>query len=298
MATDDSVLRTYFAAQIQSGALPPPDAETLYVVYATRTMAVTLSTLGSSCSGFEGYHDAFAVAPPSPDGGAPDAGPLPDVEAAYAMVFNCGYGGINGITSVASHEIAEAATDPEPDMNLAYYMTTNAAWPQSLGGGQTAGEVGDLCVDFDTTEGAYTLQRIYSNAAAALSENPCQPTSTTYFAGAVRTSKAITAGVFADGFVSVTPGASTDVLIDVFSQAALPSDLTISAGALNYNGGVETIATGVTTNLSATTAHNGDGLVLTITAGANATPGRYPFVVRAELSASDINDWPVILIVQ
>jgi hypothetical protein len=302
--TDDSALRTYFSTQIESGVLPPPDGETLYVVYATRTMSVTLSTLGSSCSGFEGYHDAFATHVPPPDGGAADAGPTAAVTAAYAMVFDCFNGGINGITSVASHEIAEAATDPDVDMNLAYYMETNAAWLQQTGTNPmtgavtTAGEVGDLCVDYDVTEGSYVLQRIYSNAAAALSENPCQPTSTTYFGGAVRTSKALTNGILADGFVSVKPGESTDVLIDVFSQAALPSDLTLSVGGLNFGGGVQLITTGVTTSLSNKTVHNGDGVVLTINAASTVAPGRYPFVVRAELSASDTNDWPVILIVQ
>lgn len=302
MTTDDSALRAYFTSQIEAGVLPTPDSETLYVVYATRTMSVTLSTLGTSCANFEGYHQPFVTAVPPPDGGV-EGGSSADVTAAYAMVFNCFNGGVNGATVVASHEIAEAATDPEVDLNLTYYMTTNAAWLQqtgtnAMGQPTTAGEVGDLCVGYNVMEGSFELQRIYTNAAAALSENPCQPTSTTYFAGAVRTSKVLTNGSLADGFVSAKQGDSIDVLIDVFSQAALPSDLTLSVGALNYSGGIELITTGVTTALSNKTVHNGDGVVLTINVASTVAAGRYPFVVRAELSASDTNDWPVILLVE
>jgi hypothetical protein len=298
----DAQVQSYLAAEIASGALPEPDAETLYVVYAPRTFSVSLdfgTSTESSCNYFDGYHSSFPIAVPSTtDGGTPTG-----LSASYAMVFNCGYGGLEEIEVTASHEIGEAATDPHPDATTStYYMHSDDAWEQvfaGLGPGSGA-EVADLCNGDPWSEGTYYFNKIYSNSAAALSKNPCQPDTNIFFGAAIDTTKAISYGYLSDGFVTVSPGSSTDVVINFFSDAALPSDPTLTVGAPNsyYGGGLTSIVGGVTATLSQTTAHNGDGIILTIAADPSTVAGNYLFVVRSTLTSSNFNDWAAELRVE
>jgi hypothetical protein len=298
----DAQLQTYLQDEVASGALPYPDDETLYVVYAPRSFSVSLpmggTTVESSCQYFDGYHSSTGISVPSAtDGGAPQV-----VSAAYAMVFNCGYGGVEEIEVTASHEIAEAATDPHPDLTPTYYLHSDDAWSQIFAGfpaGEGA-EVADLCTGEPWTEGTYYYNKIYSNAAAALSKNPCQPDTNVYFAAAIDTTKAVAGSYLSDGFVQITPGQTTQVTINFFSTAALSGDATLTVGAPNeyYGGALSDIAGGITATLSQTTAHNGDGIILTITADSSATAGNYLFVVRSTLSSNNYNDWAAELRVE
>jgi hypothetical protein len=298
----DAQVQTYLEQEIMSGALPEPDAETLYLVYAPRNFAVSLATGGTttedSCSYFDGYHSSFPFAAPATTDGGTSTG----ISASYAMVFNCGYGGLEEIEITASHEIGEAATDPHPDATPTYYMHSDDGWAQVFAGlGPGAGaEVADLCTGEPWTEGTYYYNKIYSNSAAALSKNPCQPDTSNYFAAAIDTSKAVAFGYLSDGFVTVSPGASTDVVINFFSDSALPEDATLTVGAANqyYGGSLQAITAGVTATLSQTTAHNGDGIYLTITADPSTIAGNYLFVVRSSLSATNFNDWAAELRVE
>jgi hypothetical protein len=159
----DSTLRALLASAIASGALPAPDARTLYVVYLPSGTRVLLDG-NASCapSSFTGYHDALAVTPP--DGGAA-------VEAAYAVIARCS-STESAATLQASHEIVEAATDPSPE-NAPGYQLTDQAWTAF------GPEVADACaaVDADVTalESGFAVQRSWSNASAAAGHDPCVP---------------------------------------------------------------------------------------------------------------------------
>jgi hypothetical protein len=294
----DAQVQAYLQQEIVSGALPEPDAETLYVIYAPRTYSVSLpdgaSTTWQSCQQFDGYHSSFSFSVPATTDGGTSTG----ISASYAMVFEC-YGGLREVEITASHEIAEAATDPHPDQGTTYDMYSDNPWEQVYAGLAPA-EVADLCNGEPWSEGTYYYNKIYSNAAAAASKNPCQPDTNVFFAAAIDTSKAVLAPYTSDGFVTVTPGSTTDTVVDFFSQAALPMDATLTVLGYSATDGqfTSSIATGVTATLSQPTAHNGDGLILSMAADSTAVAGNYIFVLRASLSSSNYNDWAAELRVE
>jgi hypothetical protein len=270
--------------QVAAGRLPAPDAQTLYLVYLPD--GLVLDAQGSlNCRDNGGYHWDFAMS--VPDAGAP-------VDVAYAILPRCG-GGFDQMTYVTSHELAEAATDPYAGENqTAYDLASNDAWiPVELGG--QFGEIGDICDAFNTSENGYSLQRIWSNAAAAASKHPCQPTSLTYYGAAVRTTPRLVGGRKVDGHLSVKRGQSIQALIDVFSEAALPNDLTLEAFEAKSYARTAPLPGGVDIQFSKTTVHNGNGVLMTITAAANAAPQAIPVFLRTTLSPGDHNDWPIIL---
>jgi hypothetical protein len=112
----DSFIQSRLQADISSGLLQAPNANTLYVVYVQPSVAVNLgSGQGTTQQGILGYHTAFVGANGAPiryavvvsPGGAAGNSVLP--EAATA---------IDQLTAVTSHELAEAVTDPDVDSNV------------------------------------------------------------------------------------------------------------------------------------------------------------------------------------
>jgi hypothetical protein len=115
----DSYIQTRVQADISSGLVQAPDANRLYVVYVEPNVAVNLGFgQGTTQQGILGYHGAFGgrdasghamtiryavVAYP---GGTVGNSTLPEASTA-----------VDQLTDVASHEVAEAATDP--DVNYA-----------------------------------------------------------------------------------------------------------------------------------------------------------------------------------
>lgn len=296
---NDTQLVPFIQSLVTNGSLPKPDANTLYAFYFP--LSTTISLLGwTSCMQFGAYHDyaSFNV------NGA-------NVYGAFAIMPDCGY----GFTEVASHEIIEAATDPRPFTTktpptpFTWYMYDDA-WAGVSGGG----EVADLCAGQRAAkEGSDVVARSWVNAAAMVSEDPCQPAvpGKIYFAASVETEvvKGLhdTNGGGPDyesyGFIVMTRSQTRNVNIITFSEKPLPHDLTLVAGARPRPQTadptvLDPIAGGVTSKLSTTKANNGTHLTLAITTGANVTPGDYPFVVRAILETNDYHPWPVILRVQ
>lgn len=157
--------------------------------------------------------DAIAVSPspspPAPDGKTiyvlylPPGTTLDDdgtPDTACALVpYHTGYGALgDGIavmnrckgsfptlldlfTTVAAHEIAEAATDSNPLKNPAWEMwptDTATPWTSSIWNQvemENGAENGDLCIFTRSVEQGFSFQRIYSNAAAAKGGDPCVP---------------------------------------------------------------------------------------------------------------------------
>jgi hypothetical protein len=77
----------------------------------------------------------------------------------------CGGGGaVERVTSVASHELVEAVTDPE--VGLASGLKAPLAWYDEAGG-----EIGDLCNGktgrLKSKRASYLVQKEWSNAARA-----------------------------------------------------------------------------------------------------------------------------------
>jgi hypothetical protein len=172
-----SSLQAWLAMALDQNLLPQPDpgapSSTLYMLYFPSTTTITLSGL-TSCDGFGGYHGAMSYGP---------------AQVPYAVVMECdplARGNINlppltvlqSTTLAASHELVESATDP---VSTGYWLDpndeSNWGWMDVSG----SGEVADLCVDFfgldqdTTTEGTFTVQRMWNNARAAQGIDPCVP---------------------------------------------------------------------------------------------------------------------------
>jgi hypothetical protein len=278
-----------------AGTLPTPTSQTIYVIYLPAATTVTLNG-DVSCQGLGGFHDSVPV---KHNAGGPTV-----ADVAYAVLPRC-TNTKDAITYAASHEIIEAATDPHPSEagNTSYYLIDNIAWS-----GAGGAEVADMCTaKTRVTASGYALTRSWSNDAALASKDPCQPSDPgVYFYGAALDTE--TASVVdqagshqSDGFVTLARGATKTVYAVVFSEAALPGELSLVVGKRTSSTDPTTVAPitkGVGADLSRTTAHNGQVVALTLTAAADATPGDHPFVLRSILSATDYHSWPAIVRVQ
>jgi hypothetical protein len=112
----DAFIRARLQADVGSGLLQAPNANTLYIVYVQPNVAVNLGAgQGTTQQGILGYHTAFVGANGAPiryavvvnPGGAAGNSVLP--EAATA---------IDQLTAVTTHELAEAVTDPDVNSNV------------------------------------------------------------------------------------------------------------------------------------------------------------------------------------
>lgn len=291
--TDDAI-KALLTASVAAGAVPAPVDQIVYAFYFPAGTQISANG-ASACTEFLGYHSeadvtwqgvtkrvAYAVMPRCP---APTKAATKDQ-----------------LTVTASHELAEAASDPYPYTAGTYRMLTNDAWIPLIGGASAGNENGDVCVFADNyDESGYKVQPIWSNAAAAASKEPCQPqpplASPIYFGAAVRTTP-LKGGRNVEGYVVVKPGGAVTVPVDFFSTAKLPHDARLYTGRNKGTGDptdMAVIANGITATLSQTEAHNGNGLSLTVTAPPNAVRGDFRFVVRSVLAATDFHDWPVIV---
>jgi hypothetical protein len=157
---DDSTIRSWLSAYVQAGYLQYPDANRLYAVFVEPNVEVTAGA-ANSVNNFAGYHGAFA---------GPNGTTIP-----YAVVpypggsvgngsGNPNLGTLDEMTMAASHEIAEAVTDPDVDYKaLGWYDWTNN------------GEVGDIVAGQTVYVNGYAMQRISDQNDQAMT--PAQATS-------------------------------------------------------------------------------------------------------------------------
>jgi hypothetical protein len=304
---DDTDLQPLIAKWISTGALPPPDANTVYAIYFPTTTTLTLQgSTGCTAGGWGGYHNEASMLLAG-DGGASvvDGG---GVDVAYAVLPNCSGNGASTVT--VSHELIEAATDPHPSDKPGWYGYQDAWW------GAGGGEVGDACESRKSvTWNGNHVTRAWVNTAAAASHDPCQPAlaGEVFYSAAVPTE--VVKGIHdptggpdydSDGYMIMQRGQSKTVDVVVFSEAALPHDVQLLVGVPAANNPtndptlVDPITGGVTATLTPTTGHNGTHVTLKVDVAQNATAGDYPFFVRAILDAagSDYHSWWVVLRVQ
>lgn len=315
MSITDDEIQAWLAGHVNAGDFPAPDpgtiSQTIYALHFPSTTSVSPGGGSPPLCAPEGYgiilgyHYQVAVIPP---------GSSTPVTVAYAVLPFCdlgegNYGNFQVATTTASHEISEAATDPRPADLPAFYLHSNDAWAGSLS--LAGGECGDLCEnvnnntyeDPDASDG-YTVQRIWSNQAAAQSMNPCQPWPNTYYGAALRTTPQMVNDHLSDGYVFVKRGQTVNVIADVFAQAPLPHDLQLYVGqnkgpfATLDPSDVAPPGDDITVTLSQSQVNNGDGIVVTFSVPSNGAVGDYPVVIRSVLSTNDYNDWPVLVHVE
>ena len=146
--TDAGIQRDLQAA-ISGRLAKPPDANRLYVVFVEPNVAVRAADGSVSRTDFLGYHAAFT--------GRNAAGSTVDIR--YAVIpypggtaKNASIGNapaIAGLTEVASHEIAEAVTDPDVDHTVIAWYDDSAD-----------GEIADLTNLEWTALNGFAVQRI------------------------------------------------------------------------------------------------------------------------------------------
>ena len=155
----DTQIQAEINAQINAGALPAPDANTLYMVNFPKGKHISLSgTPSCQAGGFCAYHGTFVR-------NSSDVfyGVLPDMSAGSGCDVGCGGSTqFNNQTSVASHELIEAVTDAA--VGLATVFGPPLAWYDEVDNG----EIGDLCNGIQgtvaTSTGTFTVQKEFDNA--------------------------------------------------------------------------------------------------------------------------------------
>lgn len=205
------------------GGIPAPEAQTLYILVFPATTSVTQggNTAGGRSCPFLGYHDELPLS-----GGS---------SVAYAVVLRCtdpalGFAtDLDGVTSTASHEIVEAVTDPFPTSAPA--LSNIDAHHGLLLPANPGTELGDMCevdpeANFTFQDLAFSVQRFWSNAAAAAGRDPCVPAypGETFFTGAPvlpnTTSFSMFGSTVASDSVTIPVGQSASVPLEFYSDAA------------------------------------------------------------------------------
>jgi hypothetical protein len=264
-----------------------PPAGVLYVLFYPAATTISQPTLGESCGAFGGYHSAFNLT-----NGA---------VVTYAVIPRCamfnGESGLDAVTATTSHELIEAATDPDP--NVASYLGTDTdhfVWELTLG----SGEVADMCSFLldanlhpqEALLSAYLVQRIWSNQAALNGQDPCVPTvgSGAYF----NTVPEATEQPFVDQgqtfqtlATQIPVGQTATVTLDLVSSA--PTDGPWSVEVLDYGVAYNNPAILDLKILGATAGENGQTLTLQIKAlqaGPASLFGISPYFVYSTLGTT------------
>ncbi len=216
----------------------------------------------ASCKSFGGYHQDVKVA---------------GVDVAYAVIPQCAtFGpltGVDVVTGTPSHELIEAATDPFPISKPAYTTVDDdhISWTFALG----AGEVGDMCAQYDSSfykdsEIGYVVQRSWSNAAAKAGQEPCVPVPASelpYFNASPQLPDYVSLAIGTTKGVKVPVGMSKTIELDLFSSAAMSGPMTVSISSFGGGGGMSTKPP-VTFALDKTTGVNGEKIKVTVTSNA------------------------------
>jgi len=270
--TDDDV-QTLLASNLGDGALPSAPASgppLVYVVFTPDGTSVTRPS-GSACTANpgNGYHGMT-----SGHGASVPYVVVPACDPQFSAVLS----EVQGMELEVARLLVDTATDPSPLDRPAYQLTDEANPWSSLGP-----EVGDLCWGRLVPQGpGYTLQRVWSNAAAAAGEEPCTP---------------VPAGSVAFG-VSATPstlqtmvdGGALSFDVTGWSRAAVP-DWTLQATA--WVG-----AYAIDPSLDHDTLNNGQSATLKVTVPFAQPSGTYGAVLMRALGPEDSPVWPVAFVVR
>jgi hypothetical protein len=270
-------------AQNLSGASPAwgaADPETIYLFLLPS--GTDISSSGNCCTDFDGYHSEAVVG---------------SMSVAYAITCHCPaqssppLTSLEVATSTVIHELIEAATDPFVVNNPAFSLTddAHAIWTP----GTSGGEVSDMCENnadayFKPAGAKYTIERSWSNAAAAAGTNPCVPLPNTdpYFNSVPVLGDAIAlqynGAPWKTTGVKIPVGQTKSVDVQLFSDAPTAGPWTVSAYDLaDYLG---TGKANLTLSLDQSTGKSGDVLHLSITVvSVDPTLGAEGFVLVSDL---------------
>ena len=145
----DAQIQQEIEKQIDAGALPRPDDNTLYMIHFSKDIQISIEGM-TSCFSFGGYHMGFNSAKYG--------------NVFYGVMPECsmfGSGGFSSITFVSAHELIEAVTDPFPTPG------SSPAFPQAWNA-KDGNEIADLCSNGSGTlkgaKGDYNISLEWSNS--------------------------------------------------------------------------------------------------------------------------------------
>jgi hypothetical protein len=263
----DTALEVWLLGEITSGAIPANTPNTEYMInYPSGT---TINAGGDSCTAYGGYHT--------------DMLDNDNNNLSYGVIPRCSAEGtgqttLQVVTTTASHELVEAATDPYPDYAPGYSQcdTPHIFWDEANSGS----EVADMCQNdpeayYQFSDFGYLVQRFWSNASASAGHDPCVPElpNTPFF---IAMPELNDTGVFIyDGVtgepqnytvssVNIPVGGTATVWVDVHSDGTLP-DWDITAYDYNYFWTGDTSQELLDVSMPVTTGNNGDRLPVIIT---------------------------------
>jgi hypothetical protein len=283
-AIDDATLKTWLAAKLD-GSHPEfdaPDDNTMYVVFLPQGTTYTLGPW-TGCKEFGASDNMLNL---------PNGKPV-----AYIGVPRCpatpGLDAWNSLSAVISHEIYEEATDP---FKTAWITVDDAHMGWSLA--PPLSEIGDMCIADPSTyvvpaDVGSSVQRAWSNAAAAAGKNPCvpAPAGATYFNAAPVFEEDVPIGLAADagGWSGVTRGVrlpvgeSKTIEVDLFSEGPMPPWRVRAFDFARLEGRPEELSLA----LDVESGQNGDKLHLTITAMRAGSDGGSRFVLFSDDGQND-----------
>jgi len=316
---DDSQIQADLATRLSGGdagddagdpAFPAADGNTIYAYFFPPGVNITengggpppdagadagFTSVGSCVvdpNGYGGYHSDITM------GGGQNV--------SYAVMPRCmNFGnltGLDAVTGPASHELAEAASDPFPSGNPAF-STTDAPhgyWSRLNGGG----EIGDMCENLDTSfvkfppAIPYTVQRIWSNKAALAGTDPCVPlpAGDVYFQTYPVMPNMIT--LSSRGMTVQTKGAdipvggSKTIEMDLASSAPTSGPWTVRIIDSSSTGTAYLTAAFQECSGQATcTGQNGDKLHMKITVVAAGRRNTEPFFIESKLASGTYALW-------
>jgi len=142
-----------------AGRFDPAQPDLLLMVYPPAGVQLSDAASGRYCDGPRGYHRSARIN---------------DVSVAYAVVPHCGE--LDQTTTTGSHEILEAATNPDPSMPGFALDRGSASGGFTAAGAEPADPCG-LITDHQPqiNVNGVALHRMWSNRAAAAGHDPCQP---------------------------------------------------------------------------------------------------------------------------
>ncbi len=274
----DSQIQDVLTAWIADGGIPKPTENTIYLIYYPVTTVVS-ATGGVGCESFGGYHDQFELSSSS--------------SVTYGVIATCkdqnGDPDYDASAITTSHELIEAATDPDPNAlagNPGYrFNDLSLAWTY------TFPEAADLCVGSNGTyDGSWMAQRIWSNSAArAGSTSPCVPVPT----GEIYSNASALPN--ATQFLPASNSAQV-VTYQITAWSLAPaSDWYFMPGQIMGNFSPTMTLTGgssIATNVSQ--VNNGDALTLQVTIPPGTPSGSYAGIeLISAASMTSYTLWPV-----
>jgi hypothetical protein len=159
----DDAVQQELSRLVGNGSLPQPDGNTLFMVHFPAGVTINMQN-ANSCEQFCAYHSSFSSGGnPYTGGGNPTYyAVMPDYTGDCSKCSTVDSSPFNDTTVVASHEVAEAITDP----NIGVANTTQdehqLGWYDDKND-----EIGDVCEGQSATFAGYRVTKLWSNRVNA-----------------------------------------------------------------------------------------------------------------------------------